>query len=166
MSEPNIPSLVPFLVDERKPPSARDFSNPEGYPSEPKSPNTTKVLLVDDSEMTLALAKSVLSARCAVVGTATNGHAALEAAATLKPDVVVLDISMPGMNGFELATRLRAAGSTAQLVFLTVHEEKELILAARNAGAIGYVIKTRLASDLELAVREARAGRPFQSPLS
>ena len=72
---------------------------------------------------------------------------------------------MPGMNGFELAKRLRAAGSTARLVFLTVHEDEELILAARNAGGIGYVVKTRLASDLELAVREARAGRPFQSPL-
>jgi DNA-binding NarL/FixJ family response regulator len=116
--------------------------------------------------MTLARAKTALSARCVVVGMATNGHDALKAAATLKPDVVVLDISMPGMNGFELATRLRAAGSTAQLVFLTVHEETELILAAKSAGAIGYVVKARLASDLELAVREARAGRPFQSPPS
>ena len=122
------------------------------------------VLLVDDNEMALARAKSVLSARCVVVGTACNGHAALEAAAALNPEVVVLDISMPGMNGFELARRLRAAGSTAQLVFLTVHEEEELIRAAKNVGAIGYVVKTRLASDLELAVREARAGRPFQSP--
>ena len=56
---------------------------------------------------------------------------------------------MPGMNGFELARRLRAAGSTARLVFLTVHEEEELILAAKNAGGLGYVVKTRLASDLE-----------------
>ena len=60
---------------------------------------------------------------------------------------------------------LRAAGSTARLVFLTVHDEEELILAARNAGAIGYVLKSRLSADLEVAVREARAGRPFQSSL-
>ena len=132
--------------------------------SEPASGGAPMVLLVDDNEMTLARAKSVLSTRCVVLGTARNGQAALEAAAALHPDVVVLDISMPGMNGFELARRLRAAGSTARLVFLTVHEDEELILAARNAGAIGYVVKTRLASDLELAVREARAGRPFQSP--
>ena len=122
------------------------------------------MLLVDDNQMTLARAKSVLSARCVVVATAGNGHAALEAAA-LNPDVIVLDISMPGMNGFELARRLREAGSTARLVFLTVHEDEELILAARNAGGIGYVVKTRLASDLELAVKEACAGRPFQSAL-
>jgi len=60
---------------------------------------------------------------------------------------------------------LRAAGSTARLVFLTVHDEEELIVAARNAGAIGYVLKSRLSADLEVAVREARAGRPFQSSL-
>ena len=132
---------------------------------EPPSGEAPRVLLVDDNEMTLARAGAVLSARCVVLGTAKNGYAALEAAAALNPDVVVLDISMPGMNGFELAKRLRAAGSTARLVFLTVHEDEELILAARNAGGIGYVVKTRLASDLELAVREARAGRPFQSQL-
>ena len=131
---------------------------------EPPSGDAPRVLLVDDNEMTLARAGAVLSARCVVLGPAKNGYAALEAAAAHNPDVVVLDISMPGMNGFELAKRLRAAGSTARLVFLTVHEDEELILAARNAGGIGYVVKTRLASDLELAVREARAGRPFQSP--
>ena len=163
LSESAIAPPIPFLIDEKTPLFARDFTAPIDDPSAPTLADAPKVLLVDDSEMTLARAKSVLSARCVVVGTATNGHDALEAAATLKPDVVVLDISMPGMNGFELATRLRAAGSTAQLVFLTVHEEKELILAAKNAGAIGYVVKARLASDLEVAVREARAGRPFQS---
>ena len=110
------------------------------------------MLLVDDNEKTLIRARAVLSSGCVVVGTVTNGHAALEAAATLSPDVVVLDISMPGMTGFELAKRLRDAGSTAQLVFLTVHEEEELILAAKNAGAIGYVVKRRLGSDLEKAV--------------
>ena len=141
-------------VDLSEPATA--FESPSG--------EAPRVLLVDDNEMTLARARSVLSARCVVLGTAKNGHAALEAAAAQSPDVVVLDISMPGMNGFELARRLRASGSTARLVFLTVHEDEELILAARNAGAIGYVVKTRLASDLELAVREAHAGRPFQSP--
>jgi CheY-like chemotaxis protein len=133
--------------------------------TEAASGDAPRVLLVDDNEMTLARARSVLSARCVVLGTAKDGYAALEAAAAQNPDVVVLDISMPGMTGFELARRLRAAGSTARLVFLTVHEDEELILAARNAGGIGYVVKTRLASDLELAVKEARAGRPFQSPM-
>jgi len=123
------------------------------------------VLLVDDNEMVLARAKAALSASCVIGGTATSGQAGLEAAAALNPAIIVLDISMPGMNGFEVARQLREAGSTARIVFLTVHEEEEFVLAAKDAGALGYVLKTRLAFDLEVAVREAHAGRPFRSPL-
>ena len=72
---------------------------------------------------------------------------------------------MPGMNGLELASRLRSAGSTAALVFLTVHNEEEFVLAAQAAGAIGYVVKPRLVSDLMVAVREARSGCRFVSPM-
>ncbi len=125
-----------------------------------------RVLLVDDNEAILVRVSAVLSPGCAVVGTAKDGPAALEAARTLRPDVIVLDISMPGMTGLEVATRLRKEGSTAALVFLTVHDDEEFILAARAAGGIGYVLKSRLASDLMLAVREAREGRPFLSPRS
>jgi DNA-binding NarL/FixJ family response regulator len=146
------------------PKAAQSLTAPSGDPSRQKPSDAPRVLLVDDNEVTLTRAKSVLSCTCVVVGIAVNGQAALEVAAATNPDVVVLDISMPGMNGFELAKRLRASGSTAHLVFLTVHEEEELILAARNVGAVGYVVKSRLAADLEAAVREASAGRPFQSP--
>ena len=166
LSQSTISPPLPFLIDEKRAPSSHVFQASSDDPSDRVAPNAVKVLLVDDSEKTLARANSVLSARYLVVGTVTSGQAALEAAASLKPDVVVLDISMPGMTGFELAKRLRAAGSTAHLVFLTVHEEQELIMAARNAGAIGYVVKSRLSTDLEMAVREAVAGRPFQSPAS
>jgi DNA-binding NarL/FixJ family response regulator len=76
----------------------------------------------------------------------------------------VLDISMPGMSGLEVAARLREIGSTAAVVFLTVHDEEDIIEAAKAAGAIGYVVKLRLGSDLHVAVQEARAGRPFVSP--
>ena len=75
----------------------------------------------------------------------------------------MLDISMPGMTGLEVADSLRKAGSTAAVVFLTVHDGEEFILAARAAGGIGYVVKPRLGSDLVFAVQEARAGRPFVS---
>ena len=165
-SQTTISPPFPFLVEEKKAQFSHDFDAPSDELSDRVAPDAPKVLLVDDSEKTLARAKLVLSARYVVVGAVTSGQAALEAARSLKPDVVVLDISMPGMTGFELAERLRAAGSTAHLVFLTVHEEQELILAAKNAGAIGYVVKSRLQSDLEMAVREACASRPFQSPAS
>ena len=160
------PAPVPLvLIDEKDPTIARDSAVPGGDPSTPLSVGAPRVLLVDDNQKTLARAKSVLSASCLVVGTMSNGQAALEAVESLNPDVIVLDMSMPGMSGLEVAQRLRATGARARIVFLTVHDEEELILAARNAGALGYVVKPRLVSDLELAIREACAGRPFQSPV-
>jgi DNA-binding NarL/FixJ family response regulator len=113
----------------------------------------------------LARAAAALKYSCLVVGSVKDSRQALEAALSLKPDVIVLDISMPGMSGLEVASRLREAGSNAALVFLTVHDEDDIILAAKAAGAMGYVVKPRLGSDLTLAVQEARAGRPFVSPL-
>jgi DNA-binding NarL/FixJ family response regulator len=124
-----------------------------------------RVLLVDDNEAMLARAARALTPGYQVVGAAKEGLAALEAARTLHPDVIVLDISMPVMTGLEIASRLRAAGSRAALVFLTVHDEDEIVSAARAAGGIGYVVKSRLGSDLRFAVEEAVAGRLFVSPI-
>jgi len=129
------------------------------------SSELARVLLVDDNEAMLARATAALKYCCQVVGSVNDSRRAIEAALELKPDVIVLDISMPWMSGLEVATRLRQAGSTAAVVFLTVHDEEDIILAARAAGAIGYVVKPRLGSDLTVAVQEARAGRPFVSPL-
>ncbi len=124
-----------------------------------------RVLLVDDNQAMLARAEAVLEVACAVVGEAHDGEAAIAAAAALRPDVIVLDISMPEMSGLEVAARLRLAGSTAEIVFLTVHDDAEFVEAAQAAGGIGYVVKARLASDLLQAVREAREHRPFVSLL-
>lgn len=133
-------------------------------PSSTTSFEPVRVLLVDDNEAMVARAAAVLKRCCQVVGSASNGRAAIEAAQTLKPDVIVLDISMPGMSGLEVVARLRETGSNAAVVFLTVHDEDDIIEAAKAAGAIGYVVKPRLGSDLHVAVQEARAGRPFVSP--
>jgi CheY-like chemotaxis protein len=134
-------------------------------PSSTISSEPARVLLVDDNEAMLARAAAVLRPGCIVVGAVKDGPAALEAVQALRPDVIVLDIAMPGMTGFELADRLRETGSTASLVFLTVYGDEEFVTAAKAAGGIGYVMKRRLACDLMFAVREARAGRPFVSPI-
>ena len=125
-----------------------------------------RVLLADDSEAMLSRASAVLKPNCEIVGAVKDGQAALQAAAALHPDVIVLDISMPGMTGLEVAARLRKAGSTTPVVFLTVHDDEEFVQAATRAGGTGYVVKLRLAADLMPAVQEARAGRSFVSALS
>ena len=124
-----------------------------------------RVLLVDDSDVILDRASTALSQECDIIGAVTEGQAALDAVGALHPDVVVPDISMPGMSGIEVASRLRRSGSTIPIVFLTIHENEELVRATELAGGSGYVVKTLLASDLTVAVQEALAGRRFVSKL-
>lgn len=123
-----------------------------------------RVLVVDDNEAMRSRAVAVLRKAFTVVGTAQDGPSALQAAAELQPDVIVLDISMPGMSGLQVAAALRGAGSKVAIVFLTVHEEDEFVAVARDAGGLGYVVKPRLVIDLIEAVTAASTGRVFTSP--
>jgi len=123
-----------------------------------------RVLLADDHEDFLAIEARLLEGEFNVVKKVGNGQALLEEAARLRPDILVLDVSMPVMNGIEAAQHLQASGSRARIVFLTVHDDSDYVRAALATGALGYVIKCRLASDLLLAMREALAGRSFVSP--
>ena len=88
----------------------------------------------------------------------------LAEAERLHPDVIVLDITMPRLDGIEEARQLRSSHQPARLVFLTAHEDADFVQAALDAGGLGYVVKTRLASDLLTAIRAALANRPFISP--
>ena len=90
-----------------------------------------RVLVVDDNEAMLGCVATVLTPECVIVGAAKDGRAALRVAASVHPDVIVLDISMPGMTGLEVAASLRAAGSEAAVVFLTVHSDEDIVLAAQ-----------------------------------
>jgi len=120
--------------------------------------------LADDHEAMLDRVADLLAGECDVIGTAIDGRQALDAAQNLKPDVLVLDISMPVMNGFETARRLKEVGVKTRIVFLTVHDDPDFAGEALKAGALGYVIKTRIVSDLLVAIKEAHAGRSFVSP--
>ena len=125
----------------------------------------SRVLLVDDNLEFLEIAATLLEGHnCEIVGKALNGEEGLKATITLDPDVVVLDISMPCLNGFEVAARLRQHKHRAAVVLLTFHEDVEFVRAARALGVLGYAIKRRMASDLPAAVSEVLAGRAFVSP--
>jgi DNA-binding NarL/FixJ family response regulator len=123
-----------------------------------------RLLIADDHAGMRDKVITALQVEFSVVGSVSNGQEMLDAESGLKPDIVILDISMPVMNGIEAATRLKRRDPSARIIFLTMHEEPEFLQAALAAGAIGYVIKSRLVSDLRPAVREAMAGRCFISP--
>ena len=123
-----------------------------------------RVLLVDDNGDMLTDLRDELSAEFEIAGTAENGEEAVREVFRLDPDIVVLDITMPVMNGLQVASLLREKRPATKILFLTIHEEPEYISAAFSAGACGYVTKRRLASDLRVAIREVYDGRNFLSP--
>jgi DNA-binding NarL/FixJ family response regulator len=120
--------------------------------------------LADDHKEIREKVMQQLDPEFEVVGAVEDGNALMKAASRMKPDVCVVDISMPIMNGLEAVTEMKASGSTVKIVFLTVHEDPDFLKAALDAGASGYVVKSRVASDLSPAIRAALAGRLFISP--
>ena len=125
--------------------------------------HTARILLADDHKEMRDSVCRCLETEFDVIGAVADGTALLEAAAQLDPDVCLLDISMPNLNGIEVANKLKERGSRAKVIFLTIHEDMDFAQAALRTGASGYVIKRRMASDLQRAVREALAGRIFIS---
>jgi len=123
-----------------------------------------RIVLADDKREVLRTVTVVLGSRFNVVGTAENGRDAVNLVINLFPDVVVLDISMPIMNGIQAALRLKALHSPARVVFLTVQADPDFVEAALSAGALGYVLKESLATDLAPAIWEVMQGNIFTSP--
>jgi DNA-binding NarL/FixJ family response regulator len=123
-----------------------------------------RILLADDQREILETVARLLKDEFDVIAAVTNGKRAIEAAVRLAPDLVVLDISMPVLNGIDAAACLKESGSRAKVIFLTVHEDPYIAEAALSVGARGYVLKERLASDLIAAIRQVLLGRIFISP--
>lgn len=122
-----------------------------------------RVFLADDHEAMRDFVARLLATEFEVVGTATDGRQAVEAVKRLRPHVLILDITMPVMNGIEAARELKEAAVSSKIVFLTVHDDPEFAKEALKVGALGYVTKPCLASDLIVAVKEAHAGRTYLS---
>lgn len=131
----------------------------------PAQMRKTRILLADDHRGVRDFVEALLDPTFEVVGSVENGEALLEAASRLQPDVIITDISMPILSGIEAAQMLKKSGSTAKLLFLTVHSDSEFVRACLDAGASGYVVKPRMDSDLMRAVREVLANRIFLSPM-
>lgn len=121
------------------------------------------VLLADDHEEVRQTVASVLQNEFQIVAMAENGVQVIELALSVLPDVMVLDIFMPVVNGIETAIRIQAFGCPSRVLFLTVDEDPDLAEAAMSTGALGYVLKARLATDLIPAIRNALEGRVYIS---
>ena len=122
-----------------------------------------RVLVADDVAPMLGAVTALLQESCDVVGAVSNGRSALRKSLELEPDVVVLDVSMPVMNGIEVAKELKRHASKAKIVFLTGHNDPEILEACLAAGGLGYVLKDLISTDLIAAMNEALAGRKFVS---
>jgi DNA-binding NarL/FixJ family response regulator len=123
-----------------------------------------RVLVADDHEAMLDHLVRLLSRDFDVVATVRDGAAAVREAPRLNPDILVLDIAMPKLSGIEAAGRLKANGSTAKVVFVTMHQDREFVAGAAALGSVGFVAKNRLVSDLIPAIHSVLAGQPFVSP--
>ncbi len=122
-----------------------------------------RILLADDSKQMLELITDVLQGEFEIVGTVADGRSALDAIAQLEPDVVVLDVLMPTMDGIKAARQLRKTNSTIKIVFLSNLENADFVEAARESGGNAYVFKSLMGSDLARAIRAAMESGEFLS---
>jgi DNA-binding NarL/FixJ family response regulator len=123
-----------------------------------------RVLVADDHQAMLDTLVRLLSREFEVVATVADGVSAVREAEQLVPDLLVLDIAMPGLNGIAAAARLKARGSTAKVVFVTNLHDREFVDESLALGDVGFVVKDRLVADLLPAIRRVLAGETFVSP--
>lgn len=127
--------------------------------------NKPKVLLADDHALVIEGFRRILEGQYDLVGTVEDGRALLEAARNLQPDIVILDVSMPLLNGIDAATHLKKIVPKAKLIFVTMHADTEYVRSAFEAGASAYVLKRSAVDELEQAIRAALAGHSYITPL-
>jgi DNA-binding NarL/FixJ family response regulator len=128
--------------------------------------NRPRVLLADDHRLLREAFATLLEPDCDVVGAVADGRALLEVAPELRPDIVVLDIAMPSLNGLDAARQLKRMMPEVKVIFLTVSEDPDLAAEAFRAGASGYLLKNSAASELLQAIQDVFNGRSYITPLA
>jgi DNA-binding NarL/FixJ family response regulator len=124
----------------------------------------SRILIADDHNLIADLCKNLLQAEFDVIGTVADGRALIREAAELKPDVIIVDIAMPVLNGLEAAFRVKDMMPAVKVIFLTMNPDPELAAEALRRGASGYLLKTSAATEMVTSVREVLRGKTYLSP--
>lgn len=128
--------------------------------------NRPRVLLADDHRLLREAVSRLLETECEVVGSVADGRAVLDECSRLKPDIVVLDVAMPVLNGLDAARQLRLFLPGIKVIFLTMSEDSDVAAEAFRAGASGYLLKNSAVAELVQAIREVSQGRSYITPLA
>jgi DNA-binding NarL/FixJ family response regulator len=131
--------------------------------SKPNKRSGVRILLIDDNTEILDHISNMLQPEYDVIGKVADGNLVYSEVASLRPDIIILDISMGNHSGIEIARRLRERGYSKEIIFLTVHEDPDFVTAAIGAGGRAYVTKPRMTEDLGLAVKSVLSHRVFIS---
>jgi DNA-binding NarL/FixJ family response regulator len=123
-----------------------------------------RIILADDHTLVVEALRKLLETRCNIVGTVSDGMALVEAASSLKPDVIVADIVMPLLSGLEAGRQIKTLMPTVKLIFMTMNEDPDLALEAMRERASGYLLKSSAASELFQAVQVALKGGSYVTP--
>ncbi|HXC71197.1 MAG TPA: response regulator transcription factor [Pyrinomonadaceae bacterium] len=124
-----------------------------------------RLLIADDHVMFAQGLESLLRDEFQLLGTAGNGEELVEATKRLQPDVILVDISMPVLNGFDAVRQITESGTNAKIIFLTMHDDATLVSEAFRCGASGYILKHAAGEELVNAIREVAQGNNYVSPL-
>ena len=125
-----------------------------------------RVLIADDHQEMLEDIQDLLEPEFEVVGSATTGEGLLSAAADLKPDVIITDISMPQMDGIEATRNILQTAPASKIILLTIHSDPAMVRLGLSVGALGYVLKFKAGQELAGAIREVLQGNRYVSPLA
>lgn len=128
------------------------------------SGKTPRIVLADDQQQVLQIVASLVQDECEIVGLAPNGEQVLQLAKTKSPDLLILDISMGALSGFDVVLRLKDSAALTNIIFLTVHEDPDFVSAAVSLGVLGYVSKSHLITELMPAIRSVLNHRLYVSP--